>query len=87
MKCSVLQLTVVLCILTVGFMTVVPFTPTADAHDYTVLVFYYNAYMCSDCGAEKYRELVGGTSYRASHSGTGSHPSVITQSHVTYIWD
>lgn len=78
MKSSVLQLTVVLCILTVGFMTVVSFTPTADAHDYTVVTLYYNAYMCSHCGGEKYRELVGATSYTASHSGTGSHQSVIT---------
>ena len=87
MRVSVLQITAILCLLAVGFMGMGPFTPTAEAHDYTVVVFYYNSYVCSDCGSEKYRELVGASSYTASHSGTGSHQEVIVRSHVTSIYD
>ena len=87
MRVSVLQMTAILCLLALGFMGMGPFMQTAEAHDYTVVVMYYNAYICSDCGAEKYRELVGASSYTASHSGTGSHQEVSVRSHVTYIYD
>ena len=41
MKFPMLQITAILCILAVGFMTVEPFVPTADAHNYTVVTHYY----------------------------------------------
>ena len=55
MKMSLCQLIAIVCIFSVGLLTVTPFVQTVDAdgasHSYTVPVIYYHAYVCSDCSS------------------------------------
>ena len=77
MKCLTLQMIAIVCIFSVGLLTVTPFVQMADAdgasHSYTVPVTYWHVYYCAKCYTTLDSSQVGSGSETRTHPDGSGH--------------
>ncbi len=90
MKFSLLGLCAIAIMMTFSFMTVAPFVPTVDAHNFTGTLVELEAHKC-DCGNTVDYTEVCATSVTLSHGSDdahdGGHPEVIIYDIVSESYD